>query len=234
MLRCTNNGNFTSITVGNNYAISRETRDYYYIVNDQNLRARYGKRYFEVIPDEVPDRPAAAPRREEPVITPLRDVGELDIYVEENNRLRCDWGTRHISNSAITGLLLTLGGTAVGTYSAVVQGVNGLIDRLNIIITDNFARNRVSITPEQRTAILEEMLAVVFEETLARNEDKTLVFCNLTGTHDDIIRNAWSRVEAVDDVECFTEEYTVAPGTTVLMTSLVLEAQEEVEDEVPF
>lgn len=62
---CISNMSGTStlaLTVNNQYEVVRETRDFYIVVNDNNVEQRYGKTKFTIVPEgNAPQAPAAQP-----------------------------------------------------------------------------------------------------------------------------------------------------------------------------
>ena len=55
---CKTTGKFKSITVGNKYTIEKESKDFYYIINDLGKQSRYGKKYFQIAKKYVPKEKA--------------------------------------------------------------------------------------------------------------------------------------------------------------------------------
>ena len=54
-IKCINDEKFNYITLHKVYDVEKETRDFYFVVNDSGLRKRYGKSHFE----EVNPKPKA-------------------------------------------------------------------------------------------------------------------------------------------------------------------------------
>lgn len=48
-----NNGLFRAVTVNSIYTVLEETRDFYIITNNNGISARYSRRFFEVVADDV-------------------------------------------------------------------------------------------------------------------------------------------------------------------------------------
>ena len=68
-ITCIDNEKFNFITVGKKYNIEKETRDFYYIINDSGLRKRYGKSRFSV--DEEKTKPAKKVAKKEKIAEPM-------------------------------------------------------------------------------------------------------------------------------------------------------------------
>lgn len=73
-IRCINVENY-KLTEGKIYPIAGETRDFYSLLNDNNVGVRYAKRLFEVVPDDAVTRtPRTAPVPPPPPVRTERDL----------------------------------------------------------------------------------------------------------------------------------------------------------------
>jgi hypothetical protein len=215
MLRCINRGNFNSITVDNNYAISTETADYYYIVNDRNLRARYGKRYFRLIEDAVVPPPA-------PVRILAQNIADVSVYLERDNLIVSvrDTDILTVARARFQG---TIVGTALGPYSGVISFRT--LPNILMDLDANIERLLVEMSPEVREHIINGMIALIIEETITNlAEEKTLLFCNVTNSPEDLLlTRVMDSLETIDDVECIVDEYETGVNRSVLVMNLLSE-----------
>ena len=56
-IECINRGIFAGLTRGNKYEVVRRDNDFYVIKNDKGFMARYHKRYFVAVKEELPKPP---------------------------------------------------------------------------------------------------------------------------------------------------------------------------------
>jgi hypothetical protein len=64
---CINNEGFSLITKGKSYPVINESRDFYYIINNNGIEKRYGKNRFTLDKGSLPKEEKAPPVKKEKV-----------------------------------------------------------------------------------------------------------------------------------------------------------------------
>jgi len=84
-LKCINQGNFKNITLGNEYDVITENENTYDVLSDNFIPRIYAKKYFEVIPEPIPD----IPRRHIPTAHLHQPVQPEHMGDAENRPCKC-------------------------------------------------------------------------------------------------------------------------------------------------
>lgn len=127
-VRCINTENY-KLTEGKIYPVAEESRDFYKLLNDNNIGVRYHKRLFEVAPDVAATPPPPPPRTEADLVASITITGGTVTFVD------FDRTTKQVGNN----FQRTDSNISCGVYQ--FSGINNqiqAIDRLFDLEEDDF------------------------------------------------------------------------------------------------
>jgi len=166
VIKCTSVGLFNSISKDSLYAVSRETKDFFFIVNDNNLRSRYGKKYFEKVEE--------ADKTEKVSVTKPEDIlvhndGEYFILTHPKKVLKI---------ILIKDLLNLISGstTNLGEFTLNIN-LEPLVKKIGEVAKESSQKGFIldSLVP----VLIEELFSSVIEEYYeSLKEEKTILFFN--------------------------------------------------------
>lgn len=121
-VKCINQRNFRNLTLNNEYEVVEQSVDFYHVVNDNGVTARYSKEYFELADLEI-NQPVVEEVAEEEL------VEEFEMYVEFAPDGQKERYIIHIDEDNEADLYGELVAGNCGVLS--LNGVNDLYDSLD-------------------------------------------------------------------------------------------------------
>lgn len=121
-VRCINTENY-KLTEGKIYPIAEESRDFYKLLNDNNIGVRYHKRLFEIVPDVAAAPAPPPPRTETDLVASITVTGGTVTFVD------FDRTTKQIGNHfQRTDSNISCGVYQFGGINNQIQAIDRLFD----------------------------------------------------------------------------------------------------------